>query len=106
MAYSRWDAVAHAHQAAEADQRNNQAARIFKSDGAFDPAATRAGLAQVDAPVLLLARDLDWIITPIAAAEFACLFPNAQLVVQPGVSHYPWLDNPADFITSVAKFLS
>ena len=71
MAYSRWDAVAHAHQAAEADQRNNQAARIFNSDGAFDPAATRAGLAQVDAPVLLLAGDLDWIITPIAAAEFA-----------------------------------
>ncbi len=83
-----------------------QAARIFNSDGAFDPAATRAGLAEVDAPVLLLAGDLDWIITPVAAAEFAGLFPNAQLVVQPGASHYPWLDNPADFVTSVAKFLS
>jgi len=37
----------------------------------------------VDAPVLLVAGDLDWIITPVAAAEFASLFPNAQLVVQP-----------------------
>jgi proline iminopeptidase len=105
MAYSRWDATAQAHQAAEADQRNNQAARIFNSDGAFDPATTRAGLAQVDAPVLLLAGDLDWIITPVAAAEFADLFPNAQLIIQPGVSHYPWLDNKADFVTIVAKFL-
>ena len=38
MAYSRWDAAAQAHQAAEAAQRNNQAARIFNSGGAFDPA--------------------------------------------------------------------
>jgi proline iminopeptidase len=105
MAYSRWDIAAQAHQATEADQRNNKAARIFNSDGAFDPAATRAGLAEVDAPVLLLAGDLDWIITPVAAAEFAGLFPNAQLVVQPAVSHYPWLDNPAAFVTSVATFL-
>jgi proline iminopeptidase len=60
----------------------------------------------VDAPVLLVTGDLDWIITPVAAAEFADLFPNAQLVVQPGVSHYPWLDNPAGFATTVAKFLS
>ena len=59
----------------------------------------------MDAPVLLLVGDLDWIITPVAAVEFACLFPNAQLVVQPGASHYPWLDNPADFVAHVAKFL-
>ncbi len=105
MAYSRWDAAAQAHQAAEAAERNNPAARIFNSDGAFDPAATRAGLAQVDAPVLVLAGDVDWILTAVAAAEFAGLFPNAQLIVQPGVSHYPWLDNAAEFVTSVAKFL-
>ncbi len=103
--YSRWDATARTHQAAEVGQRNNKAARIFNSDGAFDPAATRAGLAEVEAPVLLLAGDLDWILTPVAAAEFASLFPNAQLVVQPGASHYPWLDNPADFVTRVVKFL-
>ena len=105
MNYSRWDAAAQAHQAAEAGQRNNKAARIFNSDGAFDPAATRAGLAEVDAPALLLVGDLDWIIPPVAAAEFAGLLPNAQLIIQPGASHYPWLDNPADFVTSLAKFL-
>jgi hypothetical protein len=32
MSYSRWDAAAQAHQAAEASQRNNQAARIFNSE--------------------------------------------------------------------------
>jgi proline iminopeptidase len=105
MNYGRWDAAAQAHQATEAGQRNNGAARIFNSDGAFDPAATRAGLAKVDSPVLLLAGEIDWIITPVAAAEYAGLFPNAQLVIQPGASHYPWLDNPADFVTTVAGFL-
>jgi pimeloyl-ACP methyl ester carboxylesterase len=105
VAYGRWDTAAQTHLAAEAGQRNDEAARIYNSDGAFNPVATRAGLAKVDAPVLLLAGDLDWIIDPVAATEFAGLFPNARLVVQPGASHYPWLDNPAGFVTSVAKFL-
>jgi pimeloyl-ACP methyl ester carboxylesterase len=42
------------------------------------------------APVLLLAGEFDWT-TPVAAAEFADLFPNAQLVVQPGAGHFPRL---------------
>ena len=105
MAYGRWDAAAQAHQAAEAGQRNDEAFQIFYSDGAVDPVATRAGLAKLDAPVLLVAGELDWQTDPAAAAEFAALFPNAHLVVQPAASNFPFLDNPAAFATTVAKFL-
>jgi pimeloyl-ACP methyl ester carboxylesterase len=38
-------------------------------------------------------------------AEFAALFPAAQLVVQPGAGHYPWLDDPDWFVPAVAAFL-
>ncbi|MGH3377487.1 MAG: alpha/beta fold hydrolase [Actinoallomurus sp.] len=105
MAYGRWDAAAKAHQADEGGQRNGEAARIFNSTGAFDPARTRAALASVAAPVLLLAGDLDWIITPAMAADFAGLFPDARLVVQTGAAHYPWLDDAAGFVATVATFL-
>ena len=56
--------------------------------------------------MLLLAGELDWSSNPVAAAEFAGLFPNAHLVVQPGAGHFPWLYNPAAFVTNVVQFLS
>jgi len=105
MAYGRWDAAAQAHYAAEAEQTNGEGLEIFNSDGAFDPVATRDALTKVDAPVLLLAGELDWTTNPDAAAEFADLFPNARLVVQPGAGHFPWLYDPAGFVTTVAAFL-
>lgn len=106
MAYGRWDAAAEAHQSAEDGRRNGVGARIFNSDGAFDPEVTRAALAILEAPVLLTAGEIDWITSPGAAAEFAELFPNAELFVQVGVSHHPWLDDPATFVPAVAKFLA
>jgi proline iminopeptidase len=105
MFYGHWDAVARAHLAADASQRNREATQIWNSEGAFDPEATREALGKVSAPVLLLAGELDWIIEPAAAAEFAGLFPDARTVVQPGASHYPWLDDPSAFVTIVAGFL-
>jgi proline iminopeptidase len=105
MAYGRWDAAAKAHQASEGVQRNGAAARVFNSAGAFDPPRTRAALASVGVPVLVLAGDLDWIITPAMAGDFAGLFPDARLVVQTGAAHYPWLDGPAGFVATVAEFL-
>jgi proline iminopeptidase len=102
MAYGRWAPAAQAHYAAEAEQMNGEALQIFNSDGAFDPAATREGLTKVDAPSLLLAGELD---STVASAEFADLFPNAQLVVQRGAGHFPWLYDLAAFVTGVAQFL-
>jgi proline iminopeptidase len=103
--YGRWDATAQAHSAAGEKQANEDAARAFAAEGAFDPAATRAALAAFGAPVLVLAGGLDLQRPPRVAAEFAALFPASQLVVQPGAGHYPWLDDAGRFVSAVTVFL-
>jgi proline iminopeptidase len=59
LTYGRWDAVAQAHHAHGQSRRNTDAAAIFGAEGAFDPQATRAALAAVGAPVLLIAGEVD-----------------------------------------------
>lgn len=103
--YRRWDSTAQADHAANDKQINQDAAGAFGADGAFDPAATRAALAAFSSPVLLLAAELDPNTPTRLAAEFAALFPNARLVIQPGSSHYPWLDDPGWFISATTAFL-
>jgi pimeloyl-ACP methyl ester carboxylesterase len=103
--YGRWDAAAQAYQAAHEGHRNDEAAAAFGADGVYDPAATRGQLATVPAPVLLLAGEVDLNSIPGVVAELADLFPNAELVIQPGAGHYPWLDDAAQFVATTAGFL-
>jgi pimeloyl-ACP methyl ester carboxylesterase len=103
--YGRWDAAAQAHQAAQDGHRNEEAAAAFGAEGAFDPAATRAALAAFDAPVLLLAGEVDLNTIPSVVAEYAELFPNAEVVVQPEAGHYPWLDDADRFVATTATYL-
>jgi proline iminopeptidase len=104
--YGRWDATAQAHFAAGETEANEDAAGIFGSEGAFDPPATRAALASFSSPVLTLAAgfDLQW--PPAVVTEIAALFAAADLVVQPGAGHYPWLDDAAWFASAVTGFLA
>ncbi|MEU8254056.1 alpha/beta hydrolase [Micromonospora inaquosa] len=104
--YGRWDTAAQVHQAAEAGQHNEELAAIFSSEGAFDPPATRAALAAHRGPVLLLAGAVDLAAPPGLVARFAELSPSAELVVQPGAGHYPWLDDAEAFTATVAAFLT
>jgi pimeloyl-ACP methyl ester carboxylesterase len=104
--YGRWDAAAQAHHAGEATHRNTDAFAIFVSEGAFDPPATRAALATFPHPVLLLAGEYDLNSPPPAVAELAALFPHPQYAVQPSAGHYPWLDDPTQFVTTLTTFLA
>lgn len=101
--YGRWDAAAREHKAAEDGLRNDEAAAVYGSEGAFDPAATRAGLEKLTAPVLVLAGEVDLNSPPKAVAEVAGLFPASDLVVLPGAGHFPWLDDPAAFTAAIAR---
>lgn len=74
-------------------KRPKEAAAVFAAEGAFDLDATRAALARFASPVLLLAGEVDLASPPPAVAEFAELFPHAELVNQPGAEHFPWLDD-------------
>jgi proline iminopeptidase len=106
FSYGRWDAVARAHKAAEDEQANPEVMAAFGADGAFAPDATRGALARFTRPVLLLAGQVDPGAPAPAVAEFTGLFPNAELVVQPGAGHFPWLDDADRFVTTVAPFLA
>lgn len=106
FSYGRWDEAAQAHQAAEAGQRNMEAMSAFAAEGAFDPAATRTALARFERPVLLLAGEVDLAAPPPVMAEFTGLFPNAELVVQPGAGHFPWLDDTERFVATAGAFLA
>jgi proline iminopeptidase len=104
--YGRWDAAAKAHDAEGETQTNEAAAGFFGAPGAFDPAGTRAALAALGSPVLVLAGALDLQRPPRVLAEFAALIPVTRLVVQPGAGHYPWLDDAGQFVATVAAFLN
>lgn len=103
--YGRWDAAAQANLAREASQKNADAAAVYYSAGALDLEATRTSLAQLRAPVLLVAGEYDVALPPKCAAEYAGLFRQAELAVQPGGGHYPWLDDPEWFVQTLAGFL-
>ncbi|MEU0589306.1 alpha/beta hydrolase [Streptomyces sp. NPDC006132] len=104
--YGRWDDTAQAHADREEDETNDDAAGVYGADGAYDPPATRAALAHVTAPVLVLAGGADGGPSPALARQAADAFPAAEFVVQPGAGHYPWLDDPEWFTRRVAAFFS
>ncbi|WP_406858995.1 alpha/beta hydrolase [Streptomyces sp. HUAS MG47] len=103
LAYGRWDDAARAHDAA--GRFNWEAVAAFYADGAFRPEATRAALAAVTAPVLVVAGEYDGGPTPARAAEAAALLPHAELVVQRGAGHFPWVDDPGALRRPIAAFL-
>lgn len=106
FAYGHWDDIARRHDADSAAARNDEAAGIFGSEGAFDPPATRAALARLTAPALVLSGSVDVAGPPSTHAELAALLPGATVVVQPAAGHFPWLDDPVVFVRSVTAFLS
>ena len=79
-----------------------EAAEAYAAEGAFDPSATRAALARLDVPVVVLAGAEDYFMPVPAMAEVAALFPRAELVVQEAAGHFPWVDDPARFRESFA----
>ncbi|MFF7887411.1 alpha/beta fold hydrolase [Streptomyces sp. NPDC020794] len=103
--YGRWDTTAQAHAETEVEQTNEEAAGLYASAGAFEPAVARTAVATLDARVLLLAGELDSGPLPRVAAAVAELFPEGELIVQPEAGHHPWLDDPRRFTETVTAFL-
>ncbi|MEV4639754.1 alpha/beta hydrolase [Actinoplanes sp. NPDC049548] len=101
----RWDDAARAAHAAGAGTRNGEAAGVYYSEGVPAPETVRASLSALPARVLLVAGEYDVSLPPKRAAEYAALFPHAELVVQPGAGHTPWLDDPRWLVARLATFL-
>ncbi len=103
--YGRWDAAAQSQHAREATELNADAASRYYAPDAVDTTAVRSALAVLHAPVLLVAGEYDVALPPQRAAEYAELFPHAEMVVLPRGGHFPWLDDPERFVTTVTRFL-
>ncbi|WP_442910856.1 alpha/beta fold hydrolase [Kitasatospora sp. NBC_01266] len=104
FSYGRWDAAAQQHHAA-GRPGNPAAVARFGAEGAFTLRTTRAALAACRAPVLLLVGEFDLNSPPPSVAEFAALFPDATLAVQPAAGHHPWVDDADRFVATTAAFL-
>ncbi|MFI6293305.1 alpha/beta fold hydrolase [Nonomuraea sp. NPDC050790] len=97
FSWGRWDEAARARHAAEDALRNDEAARLYGQD-AYDPSATRAALSRYDGPVRLLAGEYDMGAMPEVVGELTQMFPRGALAVQRGAGHFPWLDDPQEFL--------
>lgn len=103
--YGRWDETAQAHATAGVAERH-MAAREGYFDGlVLDPAATRAALRELAAPVLLHAGELDPMVTSDVVGEAAQYFEDPTVVVQLRAAHFPWIDGPAAFTAALGSFL-
>jgi pimeloyl-ACP methyl ester carboxylesterase len=102
--YGRWDDAARAHATMGMNERARAVQAQFAADGAFEPAATAAALARLDAPVLVFGGELD-IIPGQALERAAGLLRRAEVMMQPGAGHFPWLDDPAWFTQALNGFL-
>lgn len=104
--HGRWDAERRARLAGEAGQQNADAAAGYYAAGTPAPQATVRALERLSARVLLVTGEYDVALPPTCAAAYAALFASAEIAVQPGGGHYPWLDDPAWFVRTVSGFLA
>lgn len=65
----------------------------------------RAGLAQIDVPVLVVHGEMDRIIPFAAGAYLAQQLPLARLAALPGAGHAPFLSSPEDVFALWREFL-
>jgi pimeloyl-ACP methyl ester carboxylesterase len=103
--YGRWDAETRAYDAWMDERRHEELALAWGADGALDPDVTRAALATLDVPVLVLAGGRDTGNPTSAMAQVAALFPQGELAVQENGGHFPWVDDAAAFVGLVAPFV-
>jgi pimeloyl-ACP methyl ester carboxylesterase len=105
LLYGRWNAAAQAQAAAEPAQFAQPATDGFYASFDPDPALPKR-LAALAAPVLLVAGEYDIWPTCTAVRGLAALLDNADLALLPRAGHFPWVDDPASFVTIVHEFLA
>ncbi|MEU4196959.1 alpha/beta hydrolase [Kribbella sp. NPDC026611] len=103
--YGRWDLAAQRHARLGFTERHKAVAAEFYGPGAPEPAAIKAALAAVNAPVMMYVGELEIGPTPEQAAEAVASFAGWQLTVHPQASHYPWLDDPDTYVANLRTFL-
>lgn len=65
----------------------------------------RQEMRLIEAPVLLLRGDADWLVSQRQVEETAARISNAQVATLAGTGHYPMIENPFEFNEAVRGFL-
>jgi pimeloyl-ACP methyl ester carboxylesterase len=73
---------------------------------ATQPHWTKADFAKITVPTWIVDADHDEMITPDQPRTMFNEIPGARLLIEPGVSHFAFLQNPAQFNADVIRFLS
>lgn len=68
-------------------------------------AELRAALASLAVPVLLVWGDRDPVVPAVTAARLASALPHAVLRMLPGLGHLAFVEDPPQFVQTVAPFL-
>jgi len=85
--------------------RNRQTAALITWKPFMHEPKLRARLARIDVPTLVLWGASDQIVTPTYGQAFADSIPGARFQVLPDAGHYPYLEQPAAFVSALAAFL-
>ena len=104
--YGRWDERTQAH-AATADTQSSRRAELGFAAGidGVEVDGVLAALSGLDAPVLVVGGERDALTGAVSVDHVARSFPAARAVVLPRAGHFPWVDEPDAFRTTVADFL-
>lgn len=105
MFYGEWNDRARRHAAAEPSQVHPVArAEFYGPEFSLDAAVT--SLRSCAASVLVLTGEFDGATGIAPGAHIAALFPDATHTTLEGCGHFPWVDHPERFRTTVEAFLS
>jgi pimeloyl-ACP methyl ester carboxylesterase len=102
LGYARWDERARAHE--PLGKLYEDAATAFFSTPMDRGLAT--GLADVHAPVLVVAGAQDAITGLAPVLAMADLFPAGRCVVLEDAGHFPWVEQPTAFRRTVDEFFT
>ena len=105
LLYGRWNAAARKQAAAEPVQFAQAARDGFYAGFEVDTSLPER-LAALTLPVLLVVGEYDIWPTCTAVRQLANLLQNAELDVLPGAGHFPWVDDPDTFVSTVRTFLA
>lgn len=101
LSYARWEAPQQAHA-----QIGGWSVAAVGAYGTVDPPATfRADLAEVEAPVRVVAGAEDGVTGLVAPLALADRFRDGRGTALPGAGHYPWVDRPAEFLAAAEAAL-
>jgi pimeloyl-ACP methyl ester carboxylesterase len=104
LLYGRWDGSSRAQAAAEPAQFAQPATDGFYAGFDPDPALPER-LAELAAPVLLVAGEYDIWPTVGSVRELLVRLGNAELALLPRTGHFAWVDDPSSFVAAVEDFL-